>query len=114
MISPTYVDFTSTTTQVSVTIGGVLDGEPEENETVTIRFTTASANVQDFDYTITVVDATGEGPTVLCVCVYPLLTCVLYVCFQATTYCRCFQNYFRGGEIIGFWRSMSYMVSSLP
>ena len=69
MISPTFVNFTSTTTQVSVTIGGVLDEVPEGNETVTIIFTTTSANVQDFDYNVTVVDATGEGPTVLCVSV---------------------------------------------
>ncbi|CAI8030091.1 hypothetical protein GBAR_LOCUS17053, partial [Geodia barretti] len=102
MISPTFVDFTSSTTQVSVTIGGIPDTEPELTEMVTISFTTTSANVQALEYTITVIDATGEGPTVLCVCVCvcvcPLLTCVLYVCFQATTYCRCLQNYFRGGR----------------
>ncbi|CAI8027895.1 Protein sidekick-2, partial [Geodia barretti] len=65
MISPTFVNFTSTTTQVSVTIGGVLDEVPEGNETVTIIFTTTSANVQDFDYNVTVVDATvnhTDGP----------------------------------------------------
>ena len=67
MISPTFVNFTSSTTQVSVTIGEVLDEEPELAEMVTISFITASANVQDFDHSITVRDATGEGPTVLCV-----------------------------------------------
>ena len=75
MISPTYVDFTSSTTQVSVTIGGVLDGEPELAEMVTIRFTAASANVQDFDHSITVIDATGEVPTVLCVVYCMLVFC---------------------------------------
>ena len=70
MISPTFVNFTSSTTQVSVTIGGVLDEVPELAEMVTISFIAASANVQDFDYNVTVVDATGEGPTVLCVCMY--------------------------------------------
>ena len=69
MISPTYVDFTSSTTQVSVTIGGIPDTEPELTEMVTISFTTASANVEALEYTITVIDATGEGPTVLCVSV---------------------------------------------
>ncbi|CAI8054914.1 hypothetical protein GBAR_LOCUS29959, partial [Geodia barretti] len=65
MISPTFVNFTSSTTQVSVTIGEVLDEEPELAEMVTISFITASANVQDFDHSITVRDATVihvEGP----------------------------------------------------
>ena len=84
MISPTYVDFTSTTTQVNVTIGGVPDTEPEGNETVTIIFTTASANVQDFNYTITVIDATGEGPTVLCVCMPSVDMCT--VCLFPSNY----------------------------
>ena len=74
-----------------------MDGEPEENETVTIRFTTMSANVQDFDYNVTVIDATGEGPTVLCLCIYTVCRPVycMFVSKQLHTV-GVFRIFFRG------------------
>ena len=80
-----------------------MDGEPEENETVTIRFTTMSANVQDFDYNVTVIDATGEGPTVLYVYTVCRPVYCMFVSKQLHTV-GVFRIFLKGGrrEQIGF------------